>query len=289
MTITQLKNNQNLGWITQGFLGICIALFVISHFLLPAIKHSNISSTPLLFTSPIEKTLLYDYPKFYEYINQMIRLYGPEGFEHPENLPPEGKALVKKINTTPYWPGYYQLILKGNWSDLKEGLEKYPSFEKIREGQMWRFFTPCLLHGDVFHILFNMLWLISLGRQIEKKITPWRYILLILLIGIISNTAQYLMSGPNFIGFSGILVGMLAFIWVRQKKAPWEGYQIDRSTMLFMLIFILGMAAIQSFSFFLEKSFEWDFSPNIANMAHLTGGLVGYLLGKMNFFSWRHA
>lgn len=134
-----------------------------------------------------------------------------------------------------------------------------------------------------------MLWLIVLGKQLEQRIKPWRYILFILFIAIISNTAQYLMSGPNFIGFSGVLCGMLAFIWVRQKTAAWEGYQIDRMTLIFMLIFILSMTGIQLLSFLLEKSLDWAISPNIANMAHLTGGLTGYILGRLNFFSWRHA
>jgi GlpG protein len=82
---------------------------------------------------------------------------------------------------------------------------------------------------------------------------------------------------------------MLAFIWTRQKIAAWEGYQIDRLTLIFMLIFIISMALIQLLSFFLEKSFDLAFSPNIANMAHLTGGLMGFLLARLNFFSWRHS
>jgi len=134
-----------------------------------------------------------------------------------------------------------------------------------------------------------MLWLIVLGKQIEQRLTPWRYAIFILVVGVISNIAQYLMSGPNFIGFSGILIGMLTFVWVRQKRTAWEGYQIDRSSFIFMLIFIFGMAAIQLASFFVEKSFEWSFAPNIANMAHLIGGVVGYILGRLNFFSWRHS
>ncbi len=199
------------------------------------------------------------------------------------------KRLLQQINRSSFWPGYYTILVKNGWAAAKQGLRQYPTFEKIREGQFWRFFSPCLLHGDLFHLLFNMLWLNVLGKQLEQRLKPLRYIIFILIIAIVSNTAQYLMSGPNFIGFSGILCGMLAFIWVRQKMAAWEGYQIDRLTFIFMLIFIMGMAAIQIVSFFFEKSFEWNFSSNIANMAHLIGGFTGYLLGRLNFFSWRPA
>ena len=287
-TTSRAWNKQPMGWMTRTLLALCTFLFFLGQFLLPSVPFPEKYTALSVFTSPIEKALLYDYPKFYELINRFIHLYGFEDLEHPEDLSPEGQRLFKQINQTPFWPGYYQLLLKGGWKSVKEGLSHYPSFEKIRDGQVWRLFSPCLLHGDLFHLFFNMLWLIVLGKQIEQRLTPWRYGIFILIVGILSNTAQYLMSGPNFIGLSGVLMGMLAFIWVRQRIAAWEGYQIDRLTFIFMLIFILSMAAIQLVSFFLEKSFEWALAPNIANMAHLTGGIVGYLLGRLNFFSWRH-
>ncbi len=278
-----------MGWMTRSLLAICTLLFFLSQLWTPSMKTPEHYSGLILFASPVEKTLLYDYPKFYQLINHFLLLYGFEKLEHPSDLPPDGNHLLQQIHRTPFWPGYYQLMLEGGLQAVKGGLSKYPSFEKIREGQIWRLFSPCLLHGDLFHLFFNMLWLIALGKQIEQRLMPLRYGMFIVIIAVISNTAQYLMSGPNFIGFSGVLCGMLAFIWVRQKVAAWEGYQIDRVTLIFMLIFIISMAAIQLLSFFLEKSFEFALSPNIANMAHLTGGLMGYILGRLNFFSWRHS
>lgn len=277
-----------LGWITRILVALCTFFLLANDFLLPMMQIPNQYSSFTIFSSPIDRTFLYDFPKPYELINKFIRLYGVKGLEHQEALPSEAERLLQKINQTPYWPGYYHLLLREGWSGVEEGLSKYPTFEKIREGEIWRLFTPCLLHGSLIHLLFNMLWLIVLGKQMEQKLTRFRYLLFILLVGVFSNTAQYLMSGPNFLGFSGILIGMLAFIWARQRHAAWEGYQMDRQTFIFMLLFILGMAGVQTVSFILEKSFEWSFSPNIANMAHLSGGIGGYALGRLNFFSWRH-
>lgn len=279
---------QPMGWITRGILATCVILFFLSQLWTPQYKVPAKYSGLILFSSPVEKSLLFDYPKFYELIDRFLRLYGVEELENSSELPAEGNLLIQQINATSFWPGYYRIVLKDGWKGVLNAHSTYPMFEKIRQGEVWRFFTPCLLHADIFHIIFNMLWLVVLGKQIEQRMTPFRYILFIVLIGVFSNTAQYLMSGPNFLGFSGILCGMLAFIWVRQKKAAWEGYQIDRYTMMFMLIFILGMAGIQFFSFLLEKSFDFAFSPNLANMAHLSGGIAGYILGKLEFFSWRH-
>ncbi len=132
-----------------------------------------------------------------------------------------------------------------------------------------------------------MFWLITLGKQLEQRLPSWRYLLFILIVAAFSNTAQYLMSGPNFLGFSGVLCGMLAFMWERQKRAAWEGYRMDRLTFLFMLIFVLGLASLQILSFFVEKAFAISLSSNMANMAHLSGGGMGWWLGRGHFFSWR--
>lgn len=278
---------QPMGIITRLLLAICCILFFLSQILIPTQKIPEKYSGIALFTSPVEKVFLYDFPTSYELISRFIHLYGYDELEDSGSLPPEGARLLQRINETPTWPGFYQLLLKEGWTGVKDGLSKYPTFEKIREGQIWRLFTPCLLHADLLHIFFNLLWLIVLGKQIEQRLSPFRYLFFIIFIGVISNTAQYLMSGPNFLGFSGILVGMLAFIWMRQRHAAWEGYQIDRLTLIFMLLFILGMAGIQFASFVLEKSFAVAFSPNIANVAHLTGGVMGLLFGRLSYFRWR--
>lgn len=282
-------NRQPMGILTKALLIGCCLLFLLSQTWTTPHPTPPHFAQLALFTSPVEKALLYDYPEFYELISRFIASYGYEGLENPETLPEGGQYLIQKIERTRFWPGFYPLLLKEGFKETMRSFKQYPTFEKIRQGEVWRLFTPCLLHGDIFHLFFNMIWLIVLGKQLEQRLRPFRYALFILLIGILSNTAQYLMSGPNFIGFSGVLCGMLAFIWVRQKKSPWEGYQVDRLTILFILIFVIGMAGIQLLSFFLEKNFNLALTPNIANTAHIVGGIIGLIFGKLNFFSWRHS
>ncbi|CCB89927.1 rhomboid protease glpG [Simkania negevensis Z] len=158
-------------------------------------------------------------------------------------------------------------------------------FIKLRQGEVWRLITPCLLHGGFLHILFNMLWLWLLGRQIEERIKLWQYLLITLIIGIVSNAAQYLMSGPLFIGYSGIITGLAGFIWMRQRQAPWEGYPLNRGTLIFLMVFIFGMLALQVISFILMRTGAVEFPMNIANTAHITGAIVGALLGRIPFFA----
>ncbi len=283
---TQVKKRPQppLGALTKGILVLCCLLLLGNLFLFPSLQIPPQYANLAVFSSPIDKELLYDYPQFYELVNRFITLYGEKEFESRKELPPEAQRLLKQIENTPYWPGLYPLALEKNRSHT---LTQYPMFEKIKEGEWWRLFSPCLLHAGFLHLFFNMLWLILLGKQMEPRLPAVRYILFILIVGVISNTAQYLMSGANFVGFSGVLCGMIAFIWVRQRKAAWEGYFIDRSTISFMFLFVLGMACIQLFSFLMAKSFDLAFSPNIANTAHIGGGIAGFALGKLNFFRWK--
>ena len=44
---------------------------------------------------------------------------------------------------------------------------------EIRHGEVWRLFTPMLVHMHFLHILFNMLWLRDLGSMVEARQSPW--------------------------------------------------------------------------------------------------------------------
>lgn len=187
-----------------------------------------------------------------------------------------------------YWRGIYHEALQrsrlGVWSLHYNG----PMFEKIQEGELWRLFTPALLHGGLLHICFNLLWLHVLGRQMELRLGIFRYLLFILVAAVISNFGQYLMSGFQFVGLSGVICAMIMFIWTRMNRAAWEGYQLQRSTMNFLFTFIFGIAALQMLVFFLELSLgKSGFSLGIANTAHIVGGVVGAMFARLEAFSWK--
>lgn len=280
------SEQQPLGTATLYILILCCILFVASVLTTPHVTTypTLLPAMPIL-TAPVKKPLLFDYPHAYEIVDKLVKLYGVERLQNIDDLPPEGRYLLKEFQQTPYWKGFYPQLTQWVQNSSHSFSLNAPLFEKIREGEVWRFITPCFLHSDILHLFFNMIWLIVLGKQIEKRIGIGRYLLLILISGSISNTAQYLMSGPNFIGFSGVLCAMLAFIWIRQKRAAWEGYMLQGSTMAFMAFFILSMVGLQLLSFYLEAFKQQSFSTVIANTAHLTGALCGVALGWMDWFA----
>lgn len=270
--------------ITTGILMLCCIFYLISILTSPPITSipDNLPAIPII-SAPIKKQFLYDYPYAYELVDKLVKLYGVEKLQAPDELPLEGQYIFKELLNTPYWEGYYSKVL-AHLKNIETPQTEVPLFEKIQQGQVWRLFTPCLMHSDFLHILFNMLWLIVLGKQLEQRLNARRYVLLILIIGIFSNTCQYLMSGPNFIGFSGVVCGMVTFIWVRQKIAPWEGYPLEQGTSMFIIYFIIALLGIQVVSFYLEIYHNISISPGIANTAHLTGAAIGAVLGLIPFF-----
>jgi GlpG protein len=271
--------------VTNFFILICVLLFAWQWREAVEIEEKKGPVAIDIGVTPLLETLLFDYTLQEQAIQKFIESYPLKDVPDFKSLPIPALEQLKKIETTiPAWKGIYDLLMH-----FRERSASYYKnlrlFEKIREGEVWRFFTPCLLHGGLVHILFNMLLLWYLGKQIERRIAAGRLILLVLITGILGNIGEYFVSGPFFLGFSGALVGMAGFIWVRQRRAPWEGYPLPAMTALFFLVFVLAMLFLSLISFFLQITALSSLTPNIGNTAHITGGLSGMLLAKFSFFS----
>jgi len=260
---------------TSFFLALCCLVFFLNMMQPLSLRKEGVAEM-----TPVKMSLLYDVPPALETIEKILEK------NKIQPIPPEVEQQIEAAEMTPFWRGAYTWILlkiKGVDTSIAEG----PLFIKIRQGEFWRLFSPAILHSDLLHILFNMLWLWMLGRQIEQRIGTFRYILLTLALGVITNTAQYLMGGPFFLGYSGIVLGLAGFIWYREKKAPWEGYPLQKSVIVFLVLFILAMFALQLGSFFMLLFTNSHFTPGIANTAHIVGAITGILLARLSYFSAR--
>lgn len=228
--------------------------------------------------TPLMQRLMFDYPLANQTINAVLQQNSLKSYEKIEQVPVEIKAKIVEAQKIPVWRGVI------GYFDKKNG-KQGPLFEKIRQGEYWRLFTPCLLHGGLLHILFNMAWVWILMRPMEERLSKWKVLLFVLIVGIIANIAQYFVSGPYFLGFSGIVCGQVGFIWMRQKMAPWEGYPLQKGTFLFILIFVISMFALDLMAFVLRHFEVVHLTVTIANTAHVVGGLLGILLARIPFFS----
>ncbi|MCX6989607.1 MAG: rhomboid family intramembrane serine protease [Chlamydiae bacterium] len=270
--------------LTYSLFFICIALFLINMAERKNIEKEQGRLAEQILLTPVQKTLMFDYPAAMKDLETVVAEFPVTTGEDFASLPQKMQQAYTEAEKLPYWKGFYAMIMQYKQKSLSADVN-VPLFEKIREGEVWRLFTPCLLHSDFLHILFNMAWLWVLGRQIEQRISKGRLLLFVLFVGIASNVLQYLMSGPFFLGYSGVVVGMAGFIWSRQRVAPWEGYPLQRTTLLFIVFFVMVMFALEIASFVLHYLSYSELTPNIANTAHVVGGLSGALLGRFKFFA----
>ena len=273
-------------FLTPYIIALCTFLFLWGAlFLLSSGEGNRLKGIPL-FYAPVTKALLFDYPHAYEILDRLTGSFGIEALTGSAPLPPQAAVLLEDYASMSVWQGIYRYAVHYVQHPGYALDPDVPLFEKIRQGQIWRFFTPTFLHGDIFHLLFNMIWLSVLGKQLESKMGMVRSLLFIAVAASVSNTAQYLMSGSNFLGFSGVLCAMLSFIWLRQHRAPWEGYFLQSSTIGFMFAFLGVMFFLQVISFYTETAYDVSIAPPVANTAHLSGLLSGLFMGRLPLFRW---
>ncbi len=144
---------------------------------------------------------------------------------------------------------------------------------EIRAGQVWRLFTPIFIHYGYVHILFNMLWLWDLGSMIETRQGSLQLALLVLIIAACSNVGQYFFSGPVFGGMSGVVYGLLGYVWLRGKFDPGSGLFVHPTTVWMMIAwFFLCLSGV---------------IPNVANMVHAIGLGMGVAWGYLSSLRYR--
>ena len=127
------------------------------------------------------------------------------------------------------------------------------------------------LHGDEFHLAFNMLWMFFLGSVIERL--HGSLFLLLLTFG--TQTAgmmmqvslptselipQALQGSPFAIGASGAVYGLFGFLWMRPMVDPTYPVHLVPMNVILMLGWLIACMT--------------PLVPKVANGAHL-GGLMG--------------
>lgn len=268
---------------TRLLLVVCSICFFLSTYQTAKLYQEKKAELNLPLLAPINRVMIYDYPAVMSKISKLADLVvqGQSQAEGESGVTEEQQKLTKEIEKEPLWVGYYNIMLN---YDKREILFKAPMFTSIFHGQVWRIITPIFLHAGILHFLFNMLWLWFLGKMVEGNMSSISYLSFILLTGAVSNTFQYLMTGPFFMGISGVLCAMAGYIWSRKKIAPWEIYPIDRGTLLFLGFFIFGLLGLQLVTFYLQMVHNYTFPLNFANTAHISGVLMGLILGRTKLF-----
>jgi membrane associated rhomboid family serine protease len=141
----------------------------------------------------------------------------------------------------------------------------------------WTIVTYMFLHKDIWHILFNMLWLYWFGR-IFLEYLDQRKLVAVYLLGGISGALLYILSFNIFPAFSGVVaesVAIGASASVMAIVIAIAAYVPDYTVQLFLF----GRIKIKymALAIFILTSIM-DFSVNSGGkLAHIGGALFGYL------------
>ncbi|MEQ8853968.1 rhomboid family intramembrane serine protease [Gimesia sp.] len=151
----------------------------------------------------------------------------------------------------------------------------------IRQGEIWRLITPIFMHFNFLHILFDCFMTYQLGGAIEINRGSTKLALMVVLLAIPSNLAQFYWGGahfsyggPGFGGLSGVVYGLFGYMWMKSQYDPQSSFYVPPNMVIILMawFFICMTGAV----------------GNIANMAHAFGLITGIVIGLASTW-WREA
>lgn len=160
----------------------------------------------------------------------------------------------------------------------------------IYRGEFWRTISPIFYHYGTFHIVFNMMWLVHLGRMIEMRYGTLCLAMIVVFSAIFSNVLQgvvpYGVGGSvpglvnellitRFGGMSGVNYGLFGFIWFRMLYDPNSRMQLSQFTVMIMI----GWLFYCMISPQIGGLAGGGEGGRVANWAHGGGMVMGLLLG----------
>lgn len=155
------------------------------------------------------------------------------------------------------------------------------------KGKMyWQVFTYMFVHGNLTHLLFNMLGIFFFGLAVERAIGSKEFLLLYLIAGLFAglfSLAVYYFTGAYgvfLMGASGAIYALLlayAVIFPRSQIYIWGILPIPAP------LLIAIYAGIEIASQFL------NFRSGVAHLTHLAGFLATwlYFLIRMGINPWK--
>lgn len=143
--------------------------------------------------------------------------------------------------------------------------------------------TSTFAHGSWSHIIFNLIFFIAFAAAVEVMIGPISYISAYVVIGLFAgafSSISALASGDHFttLGLSGVVTGMIGLFAFLLPSGRIRCY--------YWFIIFVGSVAVPAWALALwyiggdiYKLFAYDDHGIVNVMAHVSGGIAGYLFG----------
>ncbi len=136
------------------------------------------------------------------------------------------------------------------------------NYKVLERLELWRLVTSMFLHGDVIHLLSNIIGLVLFGTFIENIVSKTAYLIIYFFSGILGNIMTLFLLPPYIIslGASGAIYGLIG------ASVIYIIFERDITQLLITFVYLL---------YFIITSF----SPEINYAAHIFGLISGTGLG----------
>ena len=141
--------------------------------------------------------------------------------------------------------------------------------ERVWDGALWALITSAFVHIAVWHLLFNLYWMGHLGSAVERELGSFKYLVLVLALAFVSSAWQLAVSNDTGIGASGVVYGLLGFMWRSKEQGPRYAAVLGSETAALFIIWLVACLVATHAGF-----------ANIGNAAHIAGLSLGVLIAE---------
>jgi rhomboid protease GluP len=124
-------------------------------------------------------------------------------------------------------------------------------------GWWWTVLTASWLHGNLLHILFNMMWVRDLGGAMVEFFGPARTVIIYTVSGVSGFVLSSIAGVPNTVGASAAIFGLLGAMVHYGRSGAGSSFVYSTAMRYAVILFIFGLIM-----------------PGVDNYAH-GGGFVG--------------
>jgi membrane associated rhomboid family serine protease len=152
--------------------------------------------------------------------------------------------------------------------------------QALRVPPLLALITSLFVHGSLFHLLGNMLYLWIFGNNIEDVLGAFRFTLFYFACGLAAGLTQVAATPGSrlpMIGASGAIAGVLGAYFIL-----YPGARVSTFVFLFVFIRVIPIRAAYVLGFwFLMQLLNVGLGGGVAWFAHIGGFLLGIALIKL--------
>ena len=226
----------------------------------------NIHNVYWIFSADEERLL---FPK-----GQPTKLNGIELYFNWKKYEKSETSSIRIYDNKPYITYAVIVINVLIWAyiNLKGGENFIYNFGTSRQGllsgQVYRLITAVFMHQEMGHLFFNCFSLYIFGRETERILSRFNFVVIYLLTGFLASLFSALIGGSLAIGASGAIFGVIGALAAVSRMKAYEAQLMD----YFTLVLYIAVSILIGFS-----------DPRIDNTAHVFGALSGFIIQYLYF------